>query len=131
MSSDSILDLANSVEPTADDLLRVNQETEGFPEGERNVEAGMFMVGKLFKGEFKRATAVFFGMRALPQLLESEGGVPGWTLPRLPDGGIPTEEAVFAAAATQPMIEVDGDISFYRESLMARVLELAELEAQG
>jgi hypothetical protein len=91
----------------------------------------MFAIGKICKGDFKKASAVFFKMRALSLLLESEEGIPGWTLPRLPDGGIPSEEAVFVAAATQPLIEVESDLVFEREAFMARVLELAELETHG
>jgi hypothetical protein len=127
--SDSVLDLANSVKLTSDDLLRVSKETEALPEEDRGIEAGMYMVAKVCGGDFRKAAAIFFKMRALSHFLESEEGVPGWTLPRLPDGSIPTEEAVFAAAAAQPVIEVDGKIFFERESFMT-VLELANLETQ-
>ena len=131
MSEETILDLVNNAEITADDLLAVNGATETLPKTSRGFEGGMFAVGKICKGDFKKASAIFFKMRALSLLLESEEGIPGWTLPRLPDGSIPAEEAVFAAAATQPLIEVEDELVFERETFMARVLELAEIETHG
>ena len=54
-----------------------------------------------------------------------------WTLPKLPDGSIPTTEAVFYAAASQPFIEKDGEFIFDRESFLEKVLDLAEVEGHG
>jgi len=130
-ASDSVLELANSVEVTREDLFQVAEEGEGVPEGERSLEAGMFLVARLYRGDFRKATAVHFRMQALSNLLMSKAGLPGWTLPELPDGSTPTEESVFAAAAVQPLIEVGGKLSFEREAFMAKILEFAELETQG
>lgn len=71
-----------------------------------------------------------FRMEALTRLLK-EGKISGWVLPAQPDGSIPTMEAVFAAAAVQPLIEKEGNVAFDREAFLKRVLELAEAEGQA
>ena len=126
-----VLGLANAVTVSGQELLRVNEETENLPAEDRSVEAGMFKIARLYRGDFRKAIAVFFRMTALANLLQTDEGIPGWTLPQLPDGSIPTEKTVFAAAAIQPLIEVNGEVAFERDTFMTRVLELAELEIHG
>lgn len=134
MSADDskiVLDLANAVTVSGQELLRANEKAESLPQENRSFEGAMFTIAGLYRGDFKRAIAVLFRMRALANLLQTDEGIPGWTLPQLPDGSVPTEETVFAAAAVQPLIEIDGEIAFERDAFMAKVLELAELEIHG
>ena len=69
-------------------------------------------------------------MNALAKLVE-ERDAPGWTLPKLPDGSIPTQQAVFTAAAVHPLVEQDGEMVFDRASFLDRVLEVADPEGRG
>ena len=116
---------------TFDDLWRVAEEATLLHEtGERNFEALMFMIARLYKGEPRKAGAVLLRMQALARLIDEEGA-PGWTLPKQADGSIPTQEWVFAAAAVQPLVEVDNDARFEKQAFLAKVLELAEAEGNA
>lgn len=127
----SYLNSVNEVVVSFDDLWRVAGESEQLHKsGERDFEALIFMIAHFFKGEPRKAGAVLLRMQALARLLEEEG-TPGWTLPKQPDGAIPTQEWVFAAAAVQPLVEIDNDARFERESFLSKVLELAESEGNA
>lgn len=131
MSSD-ILESVNGVRVSAEDLLRVLEETQNLPKEKRSFEGRMHVAARLFQDDSEKSIAVSFRMRAMFELLgSSEDGIPGWSLPRLPDGSIVTQEAVIAAAAVQPLSVVDERIIFEREPFMAKVLELADLEMQS
>ncbi len=128
----SCLDSVNNIVVLFDDLWRVAEESEQLHKyGKRDdLEALMFMIARLFKGEPQKAGAVLLRMQALARLLEEEGA-PGWTLPKQPDGAIPTQEWVFAAAAVQPLIEINNDAQFEREPFLDKVLKLAESEGNA
>lgn len=121
----------NSLVVTKDDIVRVNEEAELIHlEGKPAASAGFASMTKLYRGDLEKAAAVYFRMQALARLLV-EDGIPGWTLPAMQDGSIPTEDAVFAAAAVEPLVEIDGDIAFQREPFLDKVLELAESLGTG
>ncbi len=127
----SWLDGVNNIVVLFDDLWRVAEESEQLHKsGKGDFEALMFMIACLFKGEPQKAEAVLLRMQALMRLLEEEGA-PGWTLPKQPDGAIPTQEWVFAAAAVQPLIGINNDAQFEREPFLEKVLELAESEGNA
>jgi hypothetical protein len=130
LSSD-ILESVNGVHVSAEDLLRVLEETQNLPREKRSFEGRMHVAARLYQDDSEKAIAVGFRMRAVFELLRAEDGIPGWSLPRLPDGSIVTQDSVVAAAAVQPLSEVDGRIIFEREPFMAKVLELADLEMQS
>jgi hypothetical protein len=69
-------------------------------------------------------------LNALAKLVKA-GDASGWTLPSLSVGSIPTQEAVFTAAAVHPLVEQDGEFVFDRASFLDRVLEVAEPEGRG
>jgi len=74
------------------------------------------LIAARYKGDPQKAQAVCFRMEALARMLESKGA-PGWTLPKLPDGGIPTQEVVFAAAASEHLTRVGEEKGFESASL--------------
>ena len=97
MSSD-ILESVNEVQISAEDLLRVLEETQKLAKEKRSFEGRMHVAARLYQDDSDKAIAVAFRMRALFELLGSEDGIPGWSLPRLPDGSILTQDSVVAAA---------------------------------
>jgi len=120
----SCLDSVNNIVVLFDDLWRVAEESEQLHKsGNRDFETLMFIIARLFKGEPQKAGAVLLRMQALVRLW--------WTLPKQPDGAIPTQEWVFAAAAVQPLIEINNDAQFEREPFLDKALELAESEGNA
>ncbi len=90
----------------------------------------MFLIAARYKGDPQKAQAVYFRMEALARILEAEAA-PGWTLPKLPDGSIPTQEAVFSAVAFEPLTRVGEEIGFESASFLRRVLTEAEAEGNA
>lgn len=125
----NILDRINSVSVSKDDLWELARDAQNF-KGEPCFEAGLFLISRRVHGDFHKTSAIMFRMEALVRLLKEEG-LPGWTLPQQPDGSYPTAEAVFAAAAVQPLIEQENDVVFEREAFLKKVLELAEPEGEA
>ncbi len=78
---------------------------------------------ELFPDKREKGVSVMFRMTALAHLIQE--GLPGWTI-SMPDGGDLTREAIFAAAAAEPVIEKDGDVAFGRDSLLRRAFQLAK-----
>jgi hypothetical protein len=125
----NLVEHINSVSVTKDDLWEITGDAQNF-KGEPCFEVGMSIITKRFGDNFHKASALMFRMQALVNLLKAEA-LPGWTLRRQPDGSFPTNEAVFAAAAVQPLIEKDNDLVFEREAFLRKVLELAEPEGEA
>jgi len=124
------VDYLNSVAVTKDELMSVSEGTGELKETDEPFEATMFMLGRRYKGQPQKASAVLFRMQALVRFVESDQAK-GWTLPKQSDGGIPTMDAVFAAAAIHPLSVVGDQVGFEAESFCARVLELAESEGRA
>ncbi|HSI96073.1 MAG TPA: hypothetical protein VK938_08305 [Methylophilaceae bacterium] len=121
----------NAVPVTKEELWDLVGEAEELS-AEQRAEAGggMFLIASRYKGDPQKAQAVYFRMEALSRLLEAEGA-PGWTLPKQPDGSIPIQEAVFAAAAFEPLTRVGEEIGFDSASFLRRVLSEAESEGNA
>lgn len=127
----SYVETINRIPVTFQDLWQLtNQANDIHAAGGRDLESLMFLIARIYKGEPQKAGAVLMRMQALVRLLADEG-VSGWTLPKQPDGAIPVQEAVFAAAAVQPLVEIDNDARFDRSEFMDKVLELAESEGNA
>jgi hypothetical protein len=120
----------NATHVTKDDLLALVEEAEKVPKNEREDGIGILLVTRLHHSKPEKAQAIYFRMEALSHLLEKEGA-PGWTLPRTPDGAIPTQVAVLAAAAVEPRTRIDNEVGFERNSFLNRVLAEAEVEGHG
>jgi hypothetical protein len=125
------LEKLNHVEVTFDDLWHVSGESNELHESaEGGFESLMFLLARLYKGDHLKASAVLFRMQALAHIINEEGA-PGWTFPKKPDGSVLTQEWVFAAAAVQPLIEIDNNFRFEQEAFLKKVLELAESEGNA
>lgn len=122
--SKKVLERVNRTSVTKNDILQFVTELANREAGDRDFEGRAVLLVRLQRGNPDKALSIEFRMEALAQLFG--GAEPkAWTLPPLPDGAIPTSEPVFAAAAEQPLIEVDGRPAFERDTFFAKVLELA------
>ncbi len=120
------LDRANSAKISRRLMFRFVEECAKLPKNDRGFEGHTFTAIQLTKDRNKVA-ALMFRMEALARLVGVNGdGTPGWTLLKAPDGGVLTHEAVFAAAAVEPLIFTRGDIGFAKKPFMDRVLGLAK-----
>ena len=126
-----ILDKLNNVTISFKDLWAVQEELAEFRKlGERDFETVMYIIADLYKGDPLKAGAVMFRMLALERLVIEEGA-PGWILPMQPDGSIPADKCVFAAAAVEPILEDGNEVKFERESFLKRALEYSEIEGNA
>jgi hypothetical protein len=128
-STKKMIERINNVPVSKEELLELVDETEQLDPEERCYESHLVTLIRLQHGNHEKVSAIMFRMEALARLLAQEGAT-GWTLP-LPNGGLLTQEPVFAAAAIQPLIEQNGDVAFDREEFFQKVLELAELDEIG
>lgn len=95
----------------------------------RGFEGHAFAAARLHPRDFDKVSALMFRMEALARLV-AQAGAPGWTLPPQSDGAVFTEEAVFAAAAVEPLVQQGNRVAFNRSRFLKRVLLLAEVEAE-
>ena len=120
---DDLLHRLNGSLVTSEEIVEVNRTAELIHQaGKPAASNGFATITKLYRGDLDKAAAVYFRIQALARLLVEEG-IPGWTLPVQPEGAIPSEDAVFEAAATEPLVQLGGDIVFDRTSFMNKVLE--------
>ena len=125
----SYVETINNTPVTFNDLWEVQEELGEFIEfGEGDSEAIMYITSELFKDDPNKAAAVMFRMLALARIVITEN-VPGWTLPKLPNGKILTHECMFSAAAVQPLVESGKDLIFEKEAFLLKALEFSD--AQG
>lgn len=121
-----VLERANKAKISRGLMCRFVEECAKLPKEDRGFEGHTITAIQLTKDREKRM-ALMFRMEALARLVGVNGdGTPGWTLLETPDGGVLTHEAVFAAAAVEPLIFVRGDVGFARKPFMDRVLALAK-----
>ena len=106
-------------------MFRFVEECAKLPKHDRGFEGHTFTAIQLTKDP-ETVAALMFRMEALARLVGLNGdGTPGWTLLKAPDGAVLTHEAVFAAAAVEPLILSRGDVAFAKKPFMDRVLALA------
>ena len=127
----------NAIAITKEELWQLARDAEAFQRDHPNNKGVLIVrVGwiaarmKKKKGERHRGFAIWCRMHALMLLLQ-EDDVSGWALPIMPDGSRLVNDALFSAAAVQPLIERDGQWAFERQSFLDKVLELAESEASA
>jgi hypothetical protein len=122
-----MLDRANSAVVTKQDLTGFVQELSTRQPESRDFESRAVLLAETHPGNWDKGLAIEFRMKAVARLFGTEKPK-GWTHAIQPDGATPTHEAVFAAAAVEPLILIDGHVAFDRERFLNRVLELAEEE---
>lgn len=134
MSTDEVKMLArlNATVVTKDDILMVVRESDEMHKRNPHLEpgGGTYLIARLFKGQPDKAHAIHTRMEAMSLLLE-EGALPGWTKAPSSDGAIQTAEAVFAAAASEPLVMKGKHAAFDRESFARAVLREADMEGRA
>jgi hypothetical protein len=117
----------NKAKISTKDFIRVIEECEKRSSGDDwEPGDGLYVIVFMFRKKPRKAQAIHFRIDAMNDLLTA-GAIPGYfALPKNGDGGIPIREAVLAAAATEPLIVVNDQIGFDRESFVRRCLQLTE-----
>jgi hypothetical protein len=130
MDDTRFLEELNSISITLEDLRRATDEVHKLAPGDRNVEGRLFTMARVFKGQPKKGLAVEFRLVAMTRMLEAEV-LPGWVLPKQPDGSVAVSEPVWLATASEPLVPGPDEPTFEQKSFLARVLSLAEAEGNA
>jgi hypothetical protein len=127
---DKTLERANRAIVRKQDILRFVQElVKREAPSDRDFEARAILLARIYRDP-DVAMAIEFRMEALARLMDGNNPK-GWTLPPGQDGAVLTAEPVFAAAAMQPLIEVNGRPAFERAAFFNKVLELASVDGNA
>jgi hypothetical protein len=121
----------NAIVVSLEDLLRARDAVHALPENGRGVRSRIAALQTLWpnltpKARARKIQAIDYRLGALAALVE-EGLIAGWVYPASADGTVPVSEAVWLAAAEQPLVWKDGtnDVTFDTDALRRRALELA------
>ena len=130
MSNGKIQNEVNAVKVTVEDLLNATDEVHKLAPDDRNWEGRLHAMTRLFKGQPRKAMSVEYRLVAMSCLLE-DGILPGWATPTSSDGSVQVAQAVWEAAASEPLIVEDPEAYFDKHSFLQRVLSLAEPEGHA
>ncbi len=126
-----IWDIISGVAVSEDDLRRalksVNLELGERPMNQRGFNARADILAGLFADENNKVLAVNFRIEALGRLADHPR-MRAWIMPKGGDAGavVPTHSKILAAAADQPLVEIDGEPGFDPEEFFARILSLTD-----
>ena len=115
---------------STDDLLEISDAVHDIPEERRDWEGRMFLLAKRFPRQHYRAMAADYRLTAMSELI-AKNILPLGVLPQAPDGSHMVGEAVFEAAALEPLLLRGNEPFFEPESFRQRVLELAETDGKA
>jgi hypothetical protein len=114
--SGEVLDVLNSISVTAEELWRVGHDLESRRDAYRHREgfsaSDVFaVVSERFRNiEPEKGSAIFFRFEALTCFLAK-------------DPSLAWDDALVAAAAVEPVVQIGDELTFQRESFLRRVLE--------
>ena len=122
----------NAAKITVADLLKVTEEVHKLPEEDRDWEGRAHLMIRLFKGNPTKAQAIEYRLIAMSRVIAS-GKLPGWALPQGSDGATSVAEAVWKAAAIEPLVFVGeyDEPKFDEAAFLARILSMAEPEGNA
>ena len=115
---------------STDDLLEISDAVHDIPEERRDWEGRMFLLAKRFPRQYYRAMAADYRLTAMSELI-AKTILPLGVQPQAPDGSHMVGEAVFEAAALEPLLLRGNEPFFEPESFRQRVLELAETDGKA
>ena len=121
----------NKAKISTKDFIMVIEECEKRSAGDDwEPGDGLYVIVFMFRKKPRKAQAIYFRIDAMNDLLTA-GAIPGYfALPKNEDGTIQIREAVLEAAASEPLVTVDGQIGFDRESFVRRCLHLTEASSK-
>lgn len=131
----SIVDRANKakVDPKLiEELLETvadHPDKRGFEGTTIEIVKRVSELGLLERQRADLSLAISFRLQALAALMQESGGR-GWTLPGEP-GCTFIHEELIRCAAEEPMIEVDGQVTFDADSFHRRLRALAETRGEA
>ena len=132
---DELLAQINGVRITKRDMLRVVKACAKVPRQRGSLEASVGVIATLFPRTSGKREALYWRMMSLAVVME-DGDMKGWASPPDADGGVLAHEAIFAAAATEPVVVLERpgvgeQFGFDRASLFRRALELRDVAGEA
>ena len=121
-----IVDELNSIVVSPEELFELIDEANALnQEGRAEPGGGLYLVANRYRGDWKRAFAVYTRLELLAKIVESDKSK-GWVFPKLPNGAIPTKEELITVAATHPLTKKGDQIDFDEHSFFAKVMVITE-----
>ena len=84
-----------------------------------------FVTSRYFNGDTQKADAVLFRLSAFA-MLSRNNDLLTWTSEIFPDNSVSIHTAIFAAAASEPLVDINGIYGFDKEAFLKKVLEQAK-----
>ena len=122
-----ILEQANAIRVTPADIGYVADTVWKFVPASEVHRTALLMraLNSRFPGNPKKVGAAMARHMAVCYWIDTTSAA-GFSFPKRADGSIPTDYAVFEAAAVHPLIQVGESLRFEPESFTRRVLALAQ-----
>jgi len=120
----------NSERFTASELIEISDEVHSMPEEDRDWEGRIIFLARYYPNQRYRAMAADERLTAMAYLISSEV-LPLGVMPKAPDDSYTISEAVFEAAASEPLLLRGNKPYFEPESFAKRVLEFSEIEGKA
>ena len=116
----------NAITVTKEDIENVANEINRYHEEKFNADSfSDFITVVFFDGDRQKADAVLFRLSAFATL-SSNNDLTAWASRLGEDNIVSIHPAIFSAAACEPLIQIDGQISFKADTFLKRVLEMAK-----
>ena len=112
----------NSVIVTKGDIENVVNEISDYEEERFDDTFNSVVTSKYFKGDIQKAHAVYFRLAAMATLTRNND-LSMWTILGK-DASVSIPTAILSAAASEPLIEIEGRFMFEKESFLQKALEL-------
>ncbi len=109
------------------ELIEVTEEIHKLPKEDRDFEGRALLLIKMFSGEPDKAMAIDLRLKAMSKIIDSNE-LPGWAMPKQPDGSRVVSEPVWQAAAEEPLVFLEKEIIFDKQKFLDRILSCAEPE---
>jgi len=116
----------NAVTVIKEEIENVANEINHYHEEKFDAESfSDYITTVFFDGNRQKADAVLFRLSAFATL-SSNNDLTAWASRHGEDNSVSIHPAIFSAAACEPLIRIDGQISFKVDTFLKRVLEMAK-----
>ena len=124
-----VIQRVNEDPPTREQMFAYVRACADLPRDEREDYFVLHAItwAELFPDHREQGFSAQFRLQALARLAAEGPPLPGWSEPHNEQPGAHlTREALFAAAAVEPVIVRNGEVVFDRASLLKRAFQLAK-----
>jgi hypothetical protein len=118
-----VLKQINENPPTKEQMFAYVKACSELAPDNRVFERHVITWAQLFPDKRAQGYSAVFRMEALARMM-SDDPLPGWTEPN--DDGLLTHQAIFAAAATEPVVMKNGKVTFDRAAFIKRAFQAAK-----